>query len=356
MLAPVVRAAGVFALLGALGCSSASKPNEVPPSGDAMEHGKALYDKYCKLCHGDAGVGYAADNASALANKEFLATASDHFIYVAVEKGRPDTPMAAFGEILGGPLNTHDINSIIAYLRSLSRGPAVELVDKVVDGDLERGRAVFDEQCARCHGPQGGGKSALSLNNPLFLATASDAFIRYAIEHGRSGTPMPSFGSKLSAQSIDDVTRLVRSWARNVEQAPVGEPPPLPEQVVLNPSGPTPEFTLREGRYVPAEEVKKAFEKKSRMVILDARPMSDWLKSHIPGAAPVPFYAGIDEIVKALPRDGTWIVAYCACPHAASGKVVDLLREAGFKNTAVLDEGILIWTQRGYPLTFGVPK
>jgi cytochrome c oxidase cbb3-type subunit 3/ubiquinol-cytochrome c reductase cytochrome c subunit len=68
----------------------------------------------------------------------------------------------------------------------------------------------------------------------------------------------------------------------------------------------------------------------------------------IPGSISVPYYAfsRLDE----LPRDGTWIMAYCACPHHASGVVVDELRKRGFPYTAVLDEGILEWKKRGYPI------
>jgi rhodanese-related sulfurtransferase len=84
--------------------------------------------------------------------------------------------------------------------------------------------------------------------------------------------------------------------------------------------------------------------------MLDARPLSDWHLGHIPGAYPTPFYDDLDAIARALPRDGTWIIAYCACPHAASGKVVDGLRARGFSNTAVLDEGIDVWKQRGHPI------
>ena len=51
-----------------------------------------------------------------------------------------------------------------------------------------------------------------------------------------------------------------------------------------------------------------------------------------------------------MPNDGTWVVAYCACPHHASGEVVDELRRRGYEHTAVLDEGILVWAQKGYPV------
>jgi 3-mercaptopyruvate sulfurtransferase SseA len=30
--------------------------------------------------------------------------------------------------------------------------------------------------------------------------------------------------------------------------------------------------------------------------------------------------------------------------------VIDELRKRGFKNTAVIDEGILVWKQKGYPM------
>jgi cytochrome c oxidase cbb3-type subunit 3 len=63
---------------------------------------------------------------------------------------------------------------------------------------------------------------------------------------------------------------------------------------------------------------------------------------------PIPYYdtAKLDRI----PNDGTWVVAYCACPHHASGEVVDALRRRGFPKAVVLDEGILFWRQKGYPL------
>jgi cytochrome c oxidase cbb3-type subunit 3 len=63
---------------------------------------------------------------------------------------------------------------------------------------------------------------------------------------------------------------------------------------------------------------------------------------------PIPYY-DTDKLEK-LPKDGTWIVAYCACPHHASGEVVDALRKRNYPHTAVLDEGILFWKDKGFPL------
>jgi cytochrome c oxidase cbb3-type subunit III len=85
------------------------------------------------------------------------------------------------------------------------------------------------------------------------------------------------------------------------------------------------------------------------MVIIDARPASDWQRVHLAGAVSIPYFqmTRLDE----LPRDGTWIIAYCACPHHLSGIVVDELRKRGFAHAVVLDEGINEWHRRGLPVT-----
>ena len=57
------------------------------------------------------------------------------------------------------------------------------------------------------------------------------------------------------------------------------------------------------------------------------------------------FQNALDEI----PIDA-WVVAYCACPHHLSGVVVDSLRSRGYPHAYVLDEGILEWERRGYPI------
>ena len=131
------------------------------------------------------------------------------------------------------------------------------------------------------------------------------------------------------------------------------DPPPPTTQIIINPKGEPPRFPpLREGLYVPVDTVKAALTRGARLVLLGARPTSDWMLAHIPGALPVPYY-DVDKMISSLPRDDTFIVAYCGCPHAASGQVVSELRRRGFKNTAVLDEGIFVWMERGYPVTTG---
>jgi cytochrome c oxidase cbb3-type subunit 3/ubiquinol-cytochrome c reductase cytochrome c subunit len=168
---------------------------------------------------------------------------------------------------------------------------------------------------------------------------------------------MPGFEESLSGEQIDDLVVLIRSWARAVStsQTPVGDVQIDYSEIVINPDGETPDFTLREGRYVPSVQVRDALADGQKIILLDARPTSDWLEERITGAVPVPFY-DMDRLVAELPRDGTHVVAYCGCPHAASGRVVDRLRREGFENTSVLDEGVRHWIDEGYPSQSGQPS
>lgn len=115
----------------------------------------------------------------------------------------------------------------------------------------------------------------------------------------------------------------------------------------MNADSEAPVFELRDGKYVSAEQVNKALEEGKRMIILDARSEVAWRQMHIPGAAPVPYYEEPENFIDNIPNDGTQIVIYCACPHAASGRVQSTLKRYGYQNTAIIDEGILVWAQMG---------
>jgi rhodanese-related sulfurtransferase len=142
---------------------------------------------------------------------------------------------------------------------------------------------------------------ATSVSSPNFLRAVSDGYLRHTITHGRAGTPMVGF-AQLPAQSVDDLVAFIRS-AEHVPgppPPPTYEPPPGLDRLVINPAGRPPEFTLREGRFVPAEQVAQALQQGRRMVILDARATSDWSTGHIAGALPFPFY-NIDQMAGSSP-------------------------------------------------------
>jgi cytochrome c oxidase cbb3-type subunit III len=84
------------------------------------------------------------------------------------------------------------------------------------------------------------------------------------------------------------------------------------------------------------------------LVIADARGPAEYASLHVTGAISTPYYdnRSLDDV----PNDGTWVLAYCACPHHVSGQVVDELRKRGYKHTAVIDEGVFAWQHKGYPV------
>lgn len=326
-----------------------SSDENLSDTPDAAPSGEELYDRYCAFCHGDEGQGYVSDNANALAQQDFLATADDEFLTLATVHGRPGTPMSAWGVEKSGPLDDDQVAAVVAYIRGWQIEPTVELSDEPIEGSSLRGQGAYNVNCARCHGENGEGVTAISLNNPWFLETASDAFIAYAIRHGRPGAGMDGYAESLPERTINDITALIRSWQRPVDTDP---PPPYEpdlEALVLNPDGDEPDWEIRDDRYVSIHAVHASLEAGESLALIDARPTADFLTSHITGAQNIPFYR-IEEFVDELPRD-RWIVAYCGCPHAVSGQAADALLAAGFTQVAVLDEGFYEWEDAGYPVT-----
>ncbi|MTI39267.1 c-type cytochrome [Fulvivirga lutimaris] len=322
----------------------------------AMLHASELYTKYCALCHGDDRQGYANDNAPSLRSHSLLATSQGtNFMRYTIQYGRANTAMAGYRDLQGGPLEYIEIELILKWLyETAGVEKAVELSRDPVKGDVALGEKLYNTTCATCHGKDGEGITAPALGNPMLLATATDHFLRYAIAEGRDGTPMIAFKDSLSAEEIDGLTAFLRSRAAGWDVPKKDTVSiPKPENYVLNPTSKAPNFTLKEGKYLSAEQLIKAMRDSSRLVLLDARSEVAWRQMHIPGAIPVPYYEEPENFVKDIPNDSTWVVAYCACPHAASERVMNTLRRNGFKNTAILDEGILIWAQMGFPVQNG---
>jgi mono/diheme cytochrome c family protein/rhodanese-related sulfurtransferase len=316
------------------------------------------YQRYCSLCHGKEREGHVNDHAPSLRSRSLLES-DPGIIGEAIAYGRQGTAMGGYLDEVGGPLARRDIIDLTLWLADVAK--VVPLADDHhgfdrVAGDAAKGALVYKQECVACHGAKGEGITGTALGNPAMLALTSDGFLRHAIVNGRQGTPMPAFGEKLSVADIDNVTAFLRSrstgWTADVRE--LRKPPPL-GQYVINPKGKAPDFgELKDGRYVSAAVLDRELKASRRMILLDTRVTSMWQMAHIDGAVPAPYYANREEVVASLPRDGTWIVAYCECPRAAADSVVKWLREEGkFANTAVLYEGIQGWVSLGYPVVAG---
>jgi mono/diheme cytochrome c family protein/rhodanese-related sulfurtransferase len=303
-----------------------------------------MYSTLCAHCHGPEAAGYAADHAPSLVNPTFLESASDLYLHRSIEQGRPGTSMAAYARSVGGPLDPTAIDRLVAWIRS--HGPPARDFMPVAAGDSAGGRPLYASHCQSCHGDLRTRGEAVMLANPGFLAVADDAFIEHAIFEGRPGTAMVSFRDTLGTSEIADVVAYLRSLARPLDSirlpAPTGKEP-----LFAYPHGQAPDFTIKADRFVGVDQVDRALQQRNKLVIIDARPESDWMKTHITGAISIPYY--LLRRLGEIPKDA-WVVAYCACPHHLSGVVVDSLRARGYPHAFVLDEGILEWERRGYPI------
>lgn len=322
----------------------------------ALDHAANIYTKYCSLCHGDNREGYAADNAPSLRSTSLLSTSkNNNFMRYTIQFGRSNTAMAGYLSTQGGPLEYIDIEILLKWLYEKAEvDEAIDVSREPVYGDIAQGEAIYSQSCASCHGEKGEGVTAPALGNPMLLATATDHFLRYAIAEGRDGTPMIAFKDSLNDDELDAVTAFLRSRASGWDvPEPSNVTVPSPEEYVINPDNESPVFNLRDETFVSAEQVNQALAEEKRMVILDARSEVAWRQMHIPGAIPVPYYEEPENFVNDIPNDDTQIVIYCACPHAASLRVFNTLKRSGYKNLSIIDEGILVWAQMGFPVRNG---
>lgn len=77
------------------------------------------------------------------------------------------------------------------------------------------GETVYKQQCATCHGKTGkgeGSKQGTALNNQHFLNSVSDQDLHNYIQHGRTGTVMPSYRSSLSEKDLNNLVAFIRNW------------------------------------------------------------------------------------------------------------------------------------------------
>lgn len=183
-----------------------------------IAEGKRQFSQ-CAPCHGERGEGRVG-MAPSLASKSFLEAASDQMLIDTIKNGREGTTMVPFGD----KLEQHQVEGLVAYIRSLQPTKPALLDESPLDGNVERGSAVFSSICATCHGRKGAGYqesgSGTGIGRKVFLSTVSNGYLRYIIKNGKSGTPMKAFAGEsrtavanLSQQQIEDVIAYMRESA-----------------------------------------------------------------------------------------------------------------------------------------------
>ena len=253
---------------------------------NAAPDGGKLYHKHCAVCHGDDGKGGVG---VPLSLPSFIDTVSDEYLKSTIRLGRPGRIMPAFPQ-----LSDAQVSAIVAHMRSWSDVPAVTHNTEPVKGDPGRGAELFAGHCAQCHGENGEGGTgtgvtfsrkrelpiiAPALNNPGFLASATDMMIRDTLIYGREGTPMTSsLVTGLSEQDIDDLVSYIRSFESQhdtaaddevVETVIIAESPYTIEETIENLKNAIADqnFTLIRTDYVEHGFVEEGEENKKQVVL-----------------------------------------------------------------------------------------
>ena len=174
----------------------------------ARAQGRAAFGDNCAPCHGSGAagaVGYPNLNdddwlwGGKLSDIEYTIR---HGVRSTDDKSRQGS-MPAFGR--DKLLTTPDILAVANYARSLSGLPAA------ADADLARGKKIFADNCASCHGENGKGNreiGAPDLTDQIWLYGPSLEAIVEGLMNGR-GAVMPAWAPRLDDTTIKSLAVYV---------------------------------------------------------------------------------------------------------------------------------------------------
>lgn len=146
----------------------------------ALKIGESLYSSYCTTCHGADARG--ARGYPNLRDTDWLYGGEPENIKLSILQGRRAL-MPAWGEVL----SAEEIFNVTAYVEQLS-GREVNSMHASLGG------AIYNQNCALCHGADGKGNpmlGAANLTDDIWLYGGSQKKITESIVRGRNGV-MPA--------------------------------------------------------------------------------------------------------------------------------------------------------------------
>ena len=175
----------------------------------AMTGGAAAFASNCAACQGRGAQGFVG--YPNLNDDDWLWGGTLEEIHRTVQVGiRSDhkdaraSQMPKFG--LDGLLTSQQINDTADYVLSLSGQSGNAAAE-------ERGKAIYAEQCAACHGETGSGsldQGAPNLTDAIWLYGGSKAAIAESIRTGRGGM-MPAWEGRLDPVTVKALTVYVHT-------------------------------------------------------------------------------------------------------------------------------------------------
>jgi len=106
---------------------------------------------------------------------------------------------------------------------------------------------------------------------------------------------------------------------------------------------------------VTAEQVKGFLDEREKMVLIDLRPAIEFQKARLPGARSVPMKE-LEKRFREIPQSGR-VVLYCDCSqNQIIEQAYQVLKDYGYRNTAVLADPFQDWLRRKFPVETGAKK
>ena len=138
----------------------------------------------CAQCHGPEAGGGLAQRTDPETGEELIYRApplntvfqrwDEEVVKFTIERGRPGTPMPAWGVEFGGPMTEQMTQDVMAWLKSIQLPPpelAAACNDPFADDELScsSGAEIFTARCAVCHGDDGQGREAAGTDDDPVL-------------------------------------------------------------------------------------------------------------------------------------------------------------------------------------------
>lgn len=166
-------------------------PEDAPASEFKRLEKSIALGMNCAQCHGGkAGGGTATRVDPNSGNKVYYRAPplnnvfhrwDEEVVKFTIQRGRPGTPMPAWGVEYGGPMTEQMVNDVIVWLKTLpenQQGPP-KLAEACDDGlapdalPCSSGKEIFEARCAVCHGDRGEGRESRgTLDNPWYPGMA----------------------------------------------------------------------------------------------------------------------------------------------------------------------------------------